>query len=124
VTEKKRGGWMTAVLIFAMIVFFLGGAILIIGNFAASDEIHKLFPNRPGWVNLFQGLLCFANLAAAVGVWKFKKWGVIAFGVSTAAGLICNVFFYGIEIRSIFVLLAAFIGFGMIVSSSFWKRMD
>jgi len=77
--ERKRSGCLTALLILMLIVNPLIGLIY----FLAGSNIKETFTSAPDWAIPTLGLFAFANFVFALAIWKWKKWGVYGFGISS-----------------------------------------
>lgn len=80
-TPPERGGCLTIWLVIMMILnamtaltYFLGGVPWIGSGMA-----------------ILLGLLCLVNVASAVGVWQWKRWGVYAFVATAVLATIANI---------------------------------
>ena len=58
--------------------------------FVASDLVQKAVPGAPGWAFPVLGVFGLVNTAAAVGVWRWKKWGVFTFYGLAAITMVFN----------------------------------
>lgn len=86
-TEKKRGGCLTAYLILMLIANPLIGLYYLL----AGSTVRQSHPTLPEWAIPVLGLLSFANFAFAIGVWKWKRWGVYGFVGSALVAFLFNV---------------------------------
>jgi hypothetical protein len=92
-TEKKRGGCLSALLIFNLIVSPLSGLVLILGSSTMRDVL-----GIPYKVIMLTGILAIVSFVCVIGVWKWKRWGVygwiglalLTFLVNTIAGAPAN----------------------------------
>ena len=81
-TETKRGGCLTAFLIFMLVVSPL---YVLTALIPMSEQTRELLPNWPQWAVLTMGLLGLANFVFALAAWKWKKWGVYGLAVAAVA---------------------------------------
>ncbi len=84
-TPKQRGGCLTALLVLMMIANPLVGLMYLVNGDAIQRAIHA-----PGWAIPVLGGASLLNFASAVGVWRFKKWGVYGFLAMSAVALTVN----------------------------------
>jgi hypothetical protein len=116
--EKARGGCLTAFLIVMLIL----NPLVAIYYLVAGDSLATVVPGfTPGMMILF-ALLGFANLAFALAVWRWKRWGVYGFGVSAIAAFIANMAI-GLPITS---ALGGLVGLIIMVAlvSRIWDQME
>lgn len=85
--ERKKGGCLTAFLIFMLIANALGA----LGYFIGGGAIRQLTPNIPGWAIITSGTLSLLNIIFALGIWKFKKWGFYGFGAVSVIAFVVNI---------------------------------
>lgn len=82
---KQRHGCLTAWLILMLI----GNSIGALANLAMSDQIKAQLPSMPDWALPVLALLGAVNIACAIGLFMWKKWGFFGFVVtSVVAGAI------------------------------------
>ncbi len=82
---KQRGGCLTALLVLMMIANPLVGLMYIVSGDAIQRALHA-----PAWAIPVLGGASMLNFVWAVGVWKFKRWGVYGFLAMAAVALIVN----------------------------------
>jgi hypothetical protein len=58
--------------------------------FAGSEAI-KHVTRGHDWAPPVLGIMCFVNVACAVGVWRFKRWGVYGFVAMAGVALVINI---------------------------------
>ena len=76
--EKKRGGCITAFLIFMFVI----NPLLAIYYLFAGDMVRDAFPNIPGWAIPALIVFCLINLGLAIAIWKWKRIGIYGLWVS------------------------------------------
>ena len=76
--EKKRGGCITAFLIFMFIVNPLTSIYYI----AAGDTVKQAMPNMPDWAIPVLAVFGLINVGFAIAVWNWKKIGIYGFWAS------------------------------------------
>jgi hypothetical protein len=80
-TLKQRGGWLTGWLIF-----------ILVQSIASSGLIYYLWQQRDDASPVLTILILFAislaDIVAIIGVWFWKRWGLILYAISTTAGII------------------------------------
>jgi hypothetical protein len=98
--ERKRGGCLTAFLILMLIANPLAGLLYLL----AGSTLAHFLPNVPQWAILTFGVLAFANLIFALGIWSWKKWGVYGFVGSSLVAFTINALTLG-TISALFGLI-------------------
>lgn len=86
--QRNRGGCLTAFLVLMMIVNPLTALFYLLGG----EQAHRAIPQAPGWVIPVLGVACLGNLACAIAVWSWKKWGMYGFLGISALGFGVNLF--------------------------------
>lgn len=89
--QRRRGGCLTAFLILMLIANPLTALYYLV----AGSTIHEYLPNLPLWTIPCLGLAALANFAFAIALWRWKKWGMYGFAVTTAAGFVINLLYMG-----------------------------
>lgn len=84
---RSRGGCLTAFLVAMMII----NPLVAILYLAAGSAIAKNLPDAPTWAMPVLGIFCIVNLAGAIALWRWKRWGFYAFVVSTIVALVVNI---------------------------------
>ena len=101
-TTRNRGPWLTAYLVYVA----LSNAW---GAFRALDRYWVLVshraPNVPHWPYLVLGILSVLAIAGVVGIWLWKKWGLLLYLTCWASALAVNIFL-GVPIWSYLLSLA------------------
>jgi len=86
IVVKKRGGCITAFLIFMFII----NPLLALYYIFAGDTVRDTFPDLPGWAIPVLVLFCLINLGLAIAIWNWKKIGIYGIWVSAAIILVVN----------------------------------
>ena len=81
--DQQRGGCFTILLV----LFTIGGFFGIVSSFTGSAITTKMLSQFapgaqiaiPQWIFIYGGITSAAQLAAAFGMWMWKRWGVILF---------------------------------------------
>jgi hypothetical protein len=81
-THRQRGGCLTAFLVLMMIANPIIALVYVFGQ----DFIKKGMPHAPDWAFPVLTVAGLVNLVFAIGIWNWKKWGVI--GSITMAAII------------------------------------
>ncbi|MGI9548151.1 MAG: hypothetical protein ACR2MM_12985 [Flavobacteriaceae bacterium] len=84
--EKKRGGCITAFLIFMFVI----NPLLTIYYLVAGDMVREAMPNIPDWAMPVLAVFGLINLGLAIAIWKWKRIGVYGLWVSAVLVLIIN----------------------------------
>jgi membrane protein YdbS with pleckstrin-like domain len=78
--KKERGGWLSAALI-----------LIIIRNSVVAIWIFTLGKNDAASTGTIMTILlvlvALTDVISGLGMWKWKKWGLYLFGISTVAGI-------------------------------------
>lgn len=123
--EKERHGCVTAYLI----VMIIANSIVALIYFLASEFVTKNLPNHVSKSIIFLlGFLGLANIAFAILLLKFKRWGFYGFIGTAIAGFLIN-----LQMRlPILQVLAGLLGIGVLFAVlqakkdglSAWEQMD
>jgi mannose/fructose/N-acetylgalactosamine-specific phosphotransferase system component IIC len=115
--QLKRGGCLTAFLIFMLIV----NPLVAIYYFVAGSSVAQALPHMPTWVIPVLGLGCLANFVFAIGIWKWKKWGM--YGFAASAGI---VFFINAIYINVLTALWGLVGVGLLayLLRQAWSQME
>ena len=84
--EKKRGGCITAFLIFMFII----NPLLAIYYLFAGEFIMESLPGIPAWSLPVLAVFGLINLGLAIAIWKWKRIGIYGLWVSAVLVLIIN----------------------------------
>jgi hypothetical protein len=87
---RKRGGCLGAMLVLMMIANPLVALIYVATREKLTEALHA-----PDWAVPTLAVVALVNFAAAIGAWRFKKWGiygacavgVIALAINVSIGL-------------------------------------
>ena len=88
--EKHRGGCLSAFLIF-----------IIIHSVFASVLIWSLRQDQPRavpWALPALFVLSLVDIVAAIGAWNWRRWGLVLYGISTAAGIAVGLILTGSQL--------------------------
>jgi len=88
---KQRGGCLTALLVLMMIA----NPLVALMYLATGDAIKRTL-HAPDWAIPVLGVAALTNFVCAVGIWRFKKWGMFGAVAMAAVGLVVN-FTIGIQ---------------------------
>ena len=86
-TDRRRGGCLTAFLLAMMII----NPLVAILYLAAGSLVQKGLPDAPSWAIPVLGIFCIVNLACAIALWRWKRWGFYGFVVSAIVALVINI---------------------------------
>lgn len=114
---RKRGGCLTAWLAFLM----LANLLLAIQYLIAGSVARQAIPVLPAWIVPLMGLLALANCVFAIGIWKWKRWGLYGFIGSSLAAFVVNLMTTG------FVLaLLGLVGVGILafLLRPVWRHLE
>ena len=114
---RDRGGCLTAFLVLMMIANPLVGLMYVVTGDTIKRTLHA-----PDWAIPVLTIASLVNFACAVGIWKWKKWGVFGAVAMAAIGLVVN-FTIGIQpMQAIFGLVGPAILIALV--SKLWKKFD
>ena len=85
---SKRGGWLTAFLIYLYIIFIIGAY----GYFFHSTLIMKQLPQANEIIIISLGIGSLLNILFVSGIFMLKKWGVYWFYGATIFAYIINIY--------------------------------
>jgi len=105
IKEKKRGGCITAFLIFMFII----NPLLSIYYLAAGEAVKQALPNIPDWAMPVLAIFGLVNLGLAIAVWNWKRFGIYGFWISAIIVLIINLSIGLSPVQSLFGLLGPII---------------
>ncbi len=89
--EKRRGGCLSAFLIFIIIHSAL--ATWLIWDLHAQGQ-----PRAVPWALPVLLILSLADIVAAIGAWNWRKWGLVLYAISTAAGIAVGLMLTGSQL--------------------------
>lgn len=89
--QKQRHGCLTAWLVLVIVVNALVGLVYLFGSSAVASTL----PSSRGWTIPVLAILAAANVACAVALFLWKRWGfygvvaisVVAFAINLALGI-------------------------------------
>lgn len=115
--KSKRSGCLTAFLILMLIVNPLTGLYYLF----AGSTLKQSLPTLPGWFIPVMAVLSILIFATAIGIWKWKRWGVYGFVVTSMAIFAVNTIVIGV-FNSSFGLIGVVILLFLI--RPVWQQMD
>ena len=83
---KSRHGCLTAWLVLMIIANSATALTYLLGRGAIQGQL----PDTPGWAFPVLTVFSFFNLACAIALFKWKKWGFWGFCASSVVALIVN----------------------------------
>jgi hypothetical protein len=113
----KRGGCLTAFLIFMLIT----NPLVAIYYFVSGSSVTQALPAMPAWIIPILGVGSIANFIFALAIWKWKKWGM--YGFAASAGI---VFFINAIYINILTALWGLVGIGLLayLLRQVWSQME
>ncbi|GAB6188031.1 hypothetical protein [Thermopirellula anaerolimosa] len=114
---RKRGGCLTAWLVFLI----LANLWVALQNLVAGAIARQAIPDLPAWVMPLTGLWALADCVFAIGIWKWKRWGLYGFIGSSLAAFVVNLMTTG------FVLaLLGLVGVGILafLLRPVWRHLE
>jgi hypothetical protein len=100
---KVRGTILTILLV----IMVLHG--LVAGFFFYYYRVNTAYLDRP-WILTLTAIHFFMNVAAALGIWYWKKWALYVYAASTVLGLVVGLLSVGIWSVFYMVLPLAILG--------------
>lgn len=118
VKVRKRGGCLTAFLLFMIAANGLSTLMYLLGG----PVVRAQLPDYPGWVITVLGVLGLANVVSAIGVWGWKRWGFYGYLAVTFLSFALNVYIG----QNIVSSLAGFIGVIILylLMRPVWNQME
>lgn len=114
-TTIKRSGCLTIFLALILAAnLFLGGYFVFTYDWSGQANSPSL------WLPISNIIVCLVNIACAVGIWKWRKWGLIGFCLSVVFMYVFTVVTTG-NYANIFGLTGASV-LALLVSP-YWKQM-
>jgi hypothetical protein len=107
--EKKRHGCLTALLVLMLVANSATALMYLLGGSA----LRTATPNVPASMFPVLALIGFFNLACAIALFRWKKWGFWGFCVSSVVALAVNVSI-GVGPGSIFGLIGIAVLYGVL----------
>jgi hypothetical protein len=114
--RKTRGTWLTI----ALVVIVLHG--LLAAVYYAAAKVDSAYMARP-WLISLMVVHFLANVAAAIGIWYWKKWGVYIYIVSTILAVIVGLITTGLGMVSIFYFALPLVIVGWLLRTK-WAYFD
>jgi hypothetical protein len=78
--KKERGGWLTA----ALVLIIVRNSVVAIWIFAQGKNDNV---TTTTFITILLVLVALTDVISGLGMWKWKKWGLYLFGISTVAGI-------------------------------------
>jgi hypothetical protein len=107
---KQRHGCLTAWLILMIIANSLTALMYLFG----SQAVRQQFPNAPHWAFPVLTILGLVNLACAIALFRWKKWGFFGFVGTSLVAFAINMIVGVSIIQALFGLLGFAILFGVL----------
>ena len=84
--QKQRHGCLTTVLVLMIVTNSATALMYLLGRSAFKQSL-----GMPSWVLVVMGVLASFNLACAIALFKWKKWGFWGFIASCIVALFVNI---------------------------------
>ena len=115
--KKERGGWLTAA-----IVYMVLHSLLMLGGMYGNNLLTgAALP--PTWFILSAVGAAIADIVAAFALWRWKKWGLTLYLISTSVIIVLGILATGAAMMWSFSRLLPFIIVGYIVRSK-WEYFE
>ena len=115
--HKKRGGWLTAAIIYMVLHSFLVLGAIYGNNLFTGAEL------PPTWFVLSIVGAAIADIVAAIALWRWKKWGLNLYLAATVVVIVLGILATGAAMYWSFSRLLPFIIVGYIVRSR-WENFE
>ena len=89
--KKQRGGWLTAWLVLMMIHGIFAAFLVLYLREQKSGA-------SPMWVLLVLFALAVAHIVAALAIWEWKRWGLIAYAAATIVSMVVGLILTGTQL--------------------------
>jgi hypothetical protein len=110
--QKQRGGLLTACLVLMMIHgIFAAFLVLYLRENSAQTS-----GASPAWVLLVLFALTATRIVAALAIWEWKRWGLVAYGVATLVSMVVGLILTHTQLW-VFHELIPFVILGYVVKS-------
>ncbi|MGB3716532.1 MAG: hypothetical protein WA996_19100 [Candidatus Promineifilaceae bacterium] len=86
--EKERGGWLTA----ALLLIIIRNSVVAIWIFTQGKNDNV---TTTTFMTILLVLVALTDVISGLGMWKWKKWGLYLFGISTVAGIVLHTLVLG-----------------------------
>jgi hypothetical protein len=90
-SRKEHGGWLSAWLIFIGLQGILYTFLILYLRGRRQDP-------SPAWLLVILFSLSLADIVAVIATWKWKKWGVQLYALSTFIGIAVGLVFTGSQL--------------------------
>lgn len=114
---EERSGCLTAFLVVVMAANALGALFYVVGG----GMIRDAMPDLPGWGIFFLAFMSLVNVACGFAVWRWKRIGVVGFGVSALIAFVFNLSFGDLNPTMFAGLIGPVILMGLV--SKAWSNM-
>ena len=84
---QERGGCLTAWLI----VVLIANALIAFYYLTSSAALQQVYPGVSSVVFLLLAVIGVVNIASAIGLWTWHKWGFYLFAVTSVVTLAINI---------------------------------
>lgn len=86
--KPKRHGCLTAFLIVMIVANVLTALIYLF----ASDTVRQTYPDAPAWIFVLLAVMGLLNVAFAVALFQWKRWGFYGFVATAAVAFVVNLY--------------------------------
>lgn len=107
---KQRHGCLTTWLVLMIVINSVTALMYLFG----SEMIGKSLPSAPGWMFPVLAVASLFNVACAVALFKWKKWGFYGFVVTSVVALVVNLMLGIGPLQSVLGLVGLAILYGVL----------
>jgi hypothetical protein len=121
--QKQRHGCLTAWLIVAIILNSIVALVYLFGSSAVASGIQT----SRGWLIPVLAALAAVNVACAVAIFLWKKWGFYGFAATSAVAFVVNLALGINFVQALFGLIGLAILYGVLQIGSAnkgWPQLD
>jgi hypothetical protein len=121
--ERPRSGCLTVYLVLVIVFSLLSAVQYLAMGAVVRAGLEQMGMSVPGWYLPLMGVLSLAQIAFAIGIWQWKRWGVYGF---VGLSLLSIVFNMVAGISPVFTIIASAIGLGILffVVRPLWDHFE
>jgi hypothetical protein len=122
--QKQRHGCLTAWLVLVIVVNAVVALLYVVGGGVVASTL----PSDRGWLVPVLAVLALANVAFAIALFTWKRWGFYGFVASSLIGLVINIAIGINPAQAVFGLLGVAILYGVLQigdqTSKGWPQLE
>ncbi len=117
-TQKERGGWLTAAIVFVIL-----HGLLMLGIIYGNNLLQETDVPLPPWFIPSVIAVAIADIVAGIALWRWKGWGFYLYLVATIVIIALGIMATGYAMLWSFSRFIPFVIVGYIMRSK-WKYFD